>query len=228
MSASILPPASHQRYIAVLAVLYLALSIPLGIAPYERQAWTLEHVVVAMGLFLLLTTYRAFPLSRASYTLIFVFLCFHEIGAHHTYSRVPYDEWFTALTGHPLNPILGLERNHYDRAIHFLYGLLLAWPYREFFLHAVRSNPPPFWSYLLPLTLTIATSVVYEFIEWIAVLIFGGELGMAFLGTQGDVWDAHNDTLCATTGALIATLLMIAIQQRTHRDFPAEWAEKHT
>lgn len=184
--------------------------------------------MVAVGLLVLLLTYRAFPLSRVSYALIFVFLCFHEIGAYYTYSLVPYDDWVVALTGRSLNSVLGFERNHYDRAIHFLYGLLLAWPYREAFLHAVRGNPPPFWSYLLPLTFTIATSFLYEFVEWVAALVFGGELGIAFLGTQGDEWDTHKDVLCAVAGALLATVVMIAIHFRTRHDFPAEWAEKHT
>lgn len=228
MPATKYPPASHRRYIALLAVPYFVLLIALGVAPYERHTWVLEHVMVAIGLLLLLTTYRSFPLSRISYTLIFAFLCFHEIGTHYTYSRVPYDTLFTALTGRPLNPLLGLERNHYDRAIHFLYGLTLAWPYREAFLHAVRGNPPPFWSYLLPLTFTIATSVIYEFAEWAAVLVFGADVGMAFLGTQGDEWDSHSDTLCAVSGAFLATFVMIAIHLRTGRDFPAEWAAKHT
>lgn len=222
------PPVAHRRYVAILAVLYLLLGIVLGVDPYDRHTWTLEHVMVAVGFFVLLLSYRAFPLSRLSYTLIFVFLCFHEIGTHFNYSRVPYNEWFSMLTGNSLNDLLSLERNHYDRAIHFLYGLLLAWPYREAFLHAVRSNPPPFWSYLLPLTFTTSTSVVYEFVEWAAVLVYGGELGKAFLGVQGDEWDSHSDTLCAIAGALSATLIMVAIHGGTRRDFPAEWAEQHT
>ena len=228
MPASKLPPASHRRYLALLAACYLPLAVALGIAPYERETWVLEHVMVVASLLLLLFTYRAFPLSRVSYTLFFIFLCFHELGAHYTYSLVPYDDWFTTLTGRSLNSLFGFERNHYDRVIHFLYGLFLAWPYREAFLHAIRGNPPPFWSYLLPLTFTITTSLLYEFVEWVAVLVFGGDLGIAFLGTQGDEWDTHHDILCAVLGALLATLVMIAIHICTRRDFPAEWAHKHS
>lgn len=188
----------------------------------------LEHFMVVIGVALLVFTYRSFPLSRVSYSLIFVFLCFHEVGAHFTYSLVPYDEWFRSVSGNSLSSILGLERNHYDRAIHFLYGLTLAWPYREAFLHAIRGNPSPFWSYLLPLTFTVATSVLYEFAEWAAAIVFGGDLGMAFLGTQGDEWDAHKDIFCAVVGGGIATGVMIGIHLTTRRDFPAEWAESHT
>lgn len=227
-TTQITPPASHRRYLALLGGLYLIVTIAFGVDPYDRDAWILEHFMVVVGLLLLLFSYRYFPLSRVSYTLIFVFLCFHEVGTQYTYSRVPYDSWFERIFGRPLNPALGLERNHYDRVVHFLYGLLLAWPLREIFLHAVRRNPPPFWSYLLPLSLIIATSVIYEFAEWGAVIVFGGDLGMAFLGTQGDEWDAHQDTLCAVSGALIATGVMILIHLGSGRDFPAEWAKKHT
>ena len=34
----------------------------------------------------------------------------HEIGAHYTYSEVPYDRVFSDLTGRGLNARLGLER----------------------------------------------------------------------------------------------------------------------
>ena len=206
----------------MLAGLYLAIVSGFGVAPYDRDAWILEHFMVVIGLLVLVFTYRYFPLSRVSYTLIFVFLFFHEVGTHYTYSRVPYDQWMASVFGHSINAILGLERNHYDRWVHFLYGFLLAWPFREIFLHAVRQNPPPFWSYLLPLTLIIATSVIYEFAEWGAVIVFGGDLGMAFLGTQGDEWDAHQDTLCAVSGAVIATVIMIVIHVRSGIDFPAD------
>lgn len=212
----------------MLGVLYLAVVVGFGIAPWDRGTWVLEHVMVVVGLLLLLLSYRAFPLSRVSYTLILLFLCAHELGTHYTYSKVPYDEWWLALTGRSLSELMGMGRNHYDRLVHFLYGLLLAWPFREAFLHAVRGNPPPFWSYLLPLTFTVGTSVLYEFVEWAAVMVFAGDRGMAFLGAQGDVWDAHSDTLCAVIGALLATGVMAVIHLRTGRDFPAEWAERHT
>lgn len=228
MPASKLPPSSHRRYVGGLALVYALVVLGLGIAPWDRGTWLLEHVMVVAGLLLLLFSYRAFPLSRVSYALIFVFLCVHEVGTHYTYSNVPYDEWSLELTGRSLSSLFGMERNHYDRFVHFLYGLLLAWPFREAFLHAVRGNPPPFWSYLLPLTFTVATSVLYEFVEWAAVMVFAGERGMAFLGAQGDVWDAHSDTLCAVVGALLTTAVMAVIHLRTGRDFPAEWAERHT
>ena len=158
--------------------------------------------ILGLGLFLLAATFRSLPLSRISYTLIFLFLCLHAVGAHYTYSLVPYAKWIEALTGVEVGDGAGLDRNHFDRIVHFCYGLLLAYPVREIFLRvaAVRG----FWGYFLPLDLTMSTSMGYELLEWGAAEFFGGDLGVAFLGTQGDPWDAQKDMALASLGALVA------------------------
>jgi len=84
---------SHGRYVVLLASLLALLSLALGIAPHDRSDWALENVLVAVLSVALAATYRRFPLSRISYTLIFLFLCLHVVGAHYTYSFVPYDAW---------------------------------------------------------------------------------------------------------------------------------------
>jgi putative membrane protein len=89
----------------------------------------------------LVATHRALPLSRVSYTLIFSFLCLHAVGAHYTYSLVPYDAWFETLTSHTPASVRGWERNHFDRLVHFSYGLLLSYPAREVFLRVKRRAP---------------------------------------------------------------------------------------
>src|SRR4029450_13108384 len=139
---------------------------------------------------------RSLPLSSVSYTMILLFLCLHIIGAHYTYAEVPYDEAFKSLTGTSFNELVGWERNNYDRVVHFSYGLLLAYPIRELFLRV--ANVRGFWGYFLPLDLTMSSSMLYELIEWAAAVYFGGDLGMAYLGTQGDVWDAHKDMALAS------------------------------
>jgi putative membrane protein len=107
--------------------------------------------------------------------------------------------------------------------VHFCYGLLLAYPVRELFLRvaAVRG----FWGYFLPLDFTMSTSMMFELFEWLAAEVFGGDLGQAYLGTQGDVWDAHKDMALASLGALIAMLVTFAINRSLQRDFAREWAE---
>jgi len=214
---------SHERYPVVLFVLLIVISVLLAISPHDRADWALENGLLVIGVGVLVATRRSLPLSRITYTLIFLFLCLHSVGAHYTYSEVPYDDWFGALTGRTLSSITGADRNHYDRLVHFAYGLLLAYPVREIFLRV--ADVRGFWGYYLPLDVTMATSMLYELIEWGAAELLGGDLGVAYLGSQGDPWDAQKDMALATVGAILAMLVTAALNWRYQRDFAREWAE---
>ena len=121
---------SH-RYLLVLSLAFAAIWIALAIAPSYRHDWALENVLVVLFVVAIAASHRHFRFSRVSYTLIFIFLCLHEVGAHYTYAEVPYDRWFAALFGTPFNAWVGWERNNFDRVIHFSYGLLLAYGGKE-------------------------------------------------------------------------------------------------
>lgn len=209
------------RYLLVLAVLLAGAIVRSGIGAHYPGDWWMENGLVLLALGGLAVAYRWFPLSRLSYTLLFVFLCLHEVGAHWTYSEVPYNDWTRALCGRSLNELCGFERNHFDRLVHFSYGLLLAYPIREVFLRIADAKG--FWGYFLPLDVVMSTSLVYEFIEWAAAVGIGGDLGQAYLGTQGDIWDAHKDMAMATCGALLAMLITAAINWRLRRDFARDF-----
>lgn len=214
---------SHRRTLLILSGLFAVLWVALAINPHDRADWALENVlVVAFGIGMALSA-KHFVFSRVSYALIFVFLCLHAVGAHYTYSEVPYDAWWQSLTGHTLNSQLGLERNHFDRLVHFSYGLLLAYPLRELFLRIAEVRG--FWGYFLPLDFTLATSALFELFEWAAASFFGGDLGVAYLGSQGDVWDAQKDMALAGSGAVITLLITAALNLRYQRDFAREWAD---
>jgi putative membrane protein len=173
-----------------------------GIAPWYRQDWLLENLLVFAVLGGLVATYRRFRFSNPAYMLLLVFTVIHEIGAHYTYSLVPYDSWIAKLTGASLAEQFGLARNHYDRMIHFAYGLLVLLPAAELL---DRVAPPKgVWRLLLPLLFILSHSALYELIEVAAAAVFGGDLGIAYLGTQGDEWDSQKDMLCAAAGALLA------------------------
>lgn len=218
------PPknAAHRHHVLMLTVL-LGVSIALSAwKPLFPADWYVEHILVLAVLLVLWAIYRKLPFSRLSWTLVFLFLYLHELGAHYTYSKVPYDTWCQQWLGFSLNETFGWQRNHFDRAVHFLYGFLLAYPIREMFLSL--ANARGFWGYFLPLDLTLSTSALYELIEWAAAEVFAGEIGQAYLGTQGDVWDAHKDMALATLGALIAMLITLAVNWRHQRDFAREWA----
>jgi putative membrane protein len=215
-------PTPHQRHLLVLAGLFTLWWAVLAVHPYDRSDWMLENVLVAALAVVMALSYRHFVLSRISYTLIFVFACLHEVGAHYTYAEVPYEVWWHALTGGSFNALVGWQRNNFDRVVHFSYGLLLAYPIREVFLRV--ADVRGFWGYFLPLDLTMSTSMLYELGEWFAAEHFGGGLGMAYLGTQGDVWDAHKDMAMASLGALAAMTLTALINRAIQRDFAREWS----
>jgi putative membrane protein len=185
---------------ALLAVLWTVLAF--GVV--DRQTWVLENVLLVLFVGALAVSFPRFRFSRLAYGLMFVFLCLHTVGGHYTYSLVPYDEWASALPGRSINAWFGWERNHYDRLLHFLFGFLLAIPAREL-LEGVAGVSRR-WSYRLAVVLLMAASSLYELIEWAAALVFGGELGVHYLGTQGDEWDGQRDMALAAFGAVLAML----------------------
>jgi putative membrane protein len=200
---------ARYRYPLALLVTFVAIFIVLAIAPWYPQDWLLENVIVFIAVPLFAVTCHRLRFSDLAYTCLFVFLVLHEIGAHYTYSEVPWRDWLAAF---------GLEagattgRNHYDRFVHFSYGLLILPIARELF--AARAAPRGLWRWLMPLLFILSHSVIYELIEWLAAVLFGGDLGMAYLGTQGDAWDAQKDMALAAAGAVVGTILMAVIGPR--------------
>lgn len=208
---------NYHKWLFVVYIVFLAIT---AINPPHPSDFILEHVMTAIFIIVILGTYKKFPLSHVSYTLIFVFMVLHTIGARYTYSEVPYEAWTKSIFGIGINELLGFTRNHYDRLVHFSFGLLMAYPVREIFLRI--ASVKGFWGYYLPLDVMAAFSMVYELIEWAVALVFGGELEMTYLGTQGDIWDAHKDMALATLGALISMVIVAFINYRYKPDFKKE------
>ena len=196
---------ASARYPLVLLAAFLLWWFLLAVRPSYRQDWLLENLLVFVAVPLLVWSYPRLRLSNTAYTLLFVFFGLHAVGAHYTYAEVPYDRWAQMLTGHTVSDALGLGRNHYDRLVHFAYGLLVTPAAIE--VLDVRAPQRRFWRWLVPLLFMISHSTIYEMIEWAAAAIFGGDLGQAYLGTQGDVWDAQKDSAMAGLGALIAVVV---------------------
>jgi putative membrane protein len=192
-----------DRYPLALLVGFLAIFAALGVAPSYRQDWLLENLLVLVAVPGLVLTFRRLRFSNFAYTCLFVFFVLHEIGAHYTYSEVPWRDWLAALTG---TEATAAGRNHYDRFVHFAYGLLLMPAAVE--LIEARMSPRGLWRWLMPLFFVMSHSVIYEMIEWLAAVLFGGDLGVAYLGTQGDEWDAQKDMALATAGAVTALVLL--------------------
>lgn len=196
-----------------LAAIYAIVFTWAAINPLHPSDWALENVLTVIFIILLIATYKKFPLSDLSYILITIFLILHTIGSHYTYADVPFGFW--------LKETFSFERNHYDRIVHFSFGLLLAYPIREVFLRVAHAKG--FWAFYLPLDVTLAFSALYELIEWGAAELFGGELGAAYLGLQGDVWDAQKDMLAATIGAVICMSVTALVRKKfKHKYFPKD------
>jgi putative membrane protein len=193
----------ENRLLQFLLGCYLVLWVFMAIEPLHPDDWLLENLLVFLFVPLLTLTYRRFPLSDLSYLLIALFMALHSVGAHYTYAEVPFGFW--------LQDQFDLSRNHFDRLVHFSFGLLLAYPIREVFLRVAHTRG--FWAYYLPLDVTLAFSGLYEIIEWFAASLTNPELGVAYLGTQGDQWDAQKDMGLAAFGALVCMVMTAAVRQ---------------
>ena len=178
-----------------------------ALGPLDRRDWFLENLLVFTYAAVLILSYRKFTFSNLSYGLFTVFLTLHLVGAHYTYSEVPFGYW--------LQQALDLSRNHYDRIVHFAYGLLIAYPFREILLRAARVNVQ--WSYFLSVTAVLAFSAFFEILEAVVAIIVSPELGAKYLGTQGDEWDAQEDMLLAFLGAILAMLVTWLLHKKSER-----------
>jgi len=192
----------NNRLLQALAAGYGVIWLFAAIAPTSRFDWFLENLLVIAFVALLVATYRAFPLSDLSYTLIAIFLSLHAVGAYYTYSEAPMGFW--------LKEALELERNHYDRLVHFLFGLLFSYPLREVVMHGARVYGP--WCYVLSFALALSLSSFYEILEWGAAEILDPEAILTFLGTQGDVFDAQKDAVLAAAGVILGLAITAMLE----------------
>ena len=189
-----LPRLRENRLQQALAAVCGAVWIWAAVSPVSRFDWFLENLLVFTDVALLVWIYRRRPLSDVASIMIALFFVLHVVGSHYTYSLVPLGDW--------LKDAMGLERNHYDRVVHFTFGLLLAYPIRELLRRAgtVRAA----WAAVFAFTILASCSGLYEVMEWLVGAVVDPQAGMAFLGTQGDVFDSQKDAALATLGTIIA------------------------
>lgn len=197
----------RRRFLQVLTACYAGVWIVTAIGPTDRGDWLIENLLVFAAIPVLIFTYRRLPLSDASYLLIAMFLTLHAIGAHYTYAKVPAGDW--------MREMLNFERNHFDRVVHGAFGLLLFPPLRELLMRTASVRG--FWSYALPVTVIVSASGFFEIVEAIVAQIVSPELGTAYLGTQGDEWDAQKDMAAAVAGAAVSAVLVLALDRRNFR-----------
>lgn len=181
---------------------YATLSIWTAQSPADPQFWLLSSILPTVFVLVLIVTHRVFPLSHASYTLITLFLTLHTVGAHYTYAQVPLGLW--------MEEAFHLGRNHFDRIVHFSFGFLLAYPMEELFRRGAGVRG---WLlYYLPVMTVLGLSGLWEIIEsWVAGAVHP-ELGITYLGSQGDIWDAQKDIAAALYGALFCVTILAAVR----------------
>ena len=177
---------------------FMAVFVWSAIFPKDYPTWVLEVSPAVIGFVVLAVTRRSFPLTPLLYVLILIHCIVLMVGGHYTYAEVPLFEW--------LKPLLGFERNNFDKLGHFLQGFVPALIAREILIRksVVASSS---WRNFFIVCFCLAFSAFYELIEW-GVALISDTAAESFLGTQGYVWDTQSDMAFALLGAIAALLLM--------------------
>ena len=198
------PQTPSQRELLILLIIYGIGFALLAVRPHDRWDWALENFFPLAQLAAVIIAYRYHKFTRLSYYLIFFYLFVQSYGGHYTYALTPPFNW--------LRDEFGLARNHYDRVAHFMLGFLLAIPIREILLQFVVASRR--WMAFITASIVLAIGAFYEFIEWWVAKLVWPELGDAFLGTQGDIWDSHWDMFLALVGSVLALLIFSKLHDR--------------
>lgn len=193
----------QNRKLQIFLAVFIAFWAWTFIGTPDRTNWFTENTLTMLFIAGLVLSHRRFKFSDLSYTLMFVYILLHVYGAMHTYAENPLGYW--------LKDRLGWERNHYDRIVHFSFGFLLAYPMRDYFKN--HFNWPNWVCWVLPVEITMSFSAAYELIEWAVADVFFPAEGVAYLGSQGDVWDAQKDMGLAFTGAVLAMVLCSTVKR---------------
>ncbi len=183
----------------ILLFIFSIFWLVVAINPYDRFTWFMENILSVLFVLLLIVTYRLFRFSNTTYVLLFLFLILHTIGSYYTYTNMPLFKWIQSM--------FDLSRNHYDRIVHFLFGLIFYFPLYEIITRKLKIQG--WMSYLLPFLLIVSFKAIYEILEYLAVIIFTNNLSFAdsFLGMQGDYWDAQKDIMWGMAGAVMSGLV---------------------
>jgi putative membrane protein len=172
-----------------------------GINPKDQLTWLLEVAPALIAGILLIATYHSFRLTALLYGLILAHCVILMVGGHYTYAEVPlFDGLFDA------------ERNNYDKVGHFFQGFVPALLAREIIIRKKIVNGN-IWRNTIIVSICLAVSAFYELIEW-WVALTTGENAVAFLGTQGYIWDTQSDMAFALLGAITSLLVLSAAHDK--------------
>ncbi len=195
-------PFIHNRLLQFYSLVFFICWINTFLHTPNRANWFTENTLTFLFLLLLTVSHKKFKFSDLSYTMMTIYILLHIYGAEYTYAENPFGYW--------LKDALHLNRNHYDRIVHCSFGLLLTYPMRDYFKNHFQW--PNWVCWVLPCEITLSFSAMYELLEWLVADIFFPSEGDAYLGTQGDIWDAQKDMGIAFTGSVTAMIVISLIR----------------
>jgi putative membrane protein len=196
----------------LLGLLALICVATLWSPPAGRTSWLLEVGPGLIGVVVLALVYPRFRMSNFVYVCVFLHVLILIYGGVYTYAHTPLGNW--------ARDAFGLARNHYDRVGHFALGFFPAFTAREVLLRTsplVRGK----WLYFIVCSIVLAIGAFWELLEWWATLVLASDVGVAFLGSQGDVWDAQWDMFLALVGAIIGLSALGRVHDRSMAALPA-------
>jgi putative membrane protein len=198
---------AHAKLPLVLLAIQLVVCLVTAIfAVAGTFSWALEVGPGLIGIAVMIAVYRKFPMSYFVYIAVFVHMFILIYGGFYTYAETPLGNW--------ARDTFDMSRNHYDRVGHVALGVFPAFIIWEVLLRRtalVRGG----WLFFLITSVVLAIAAIWEFIEWGSVYVLASEQGQAFLGSQGDVWDAHWDMLLAWVGAMVVLPLFGGLHDRS-------------
>jgi putative membrane protein len=212
-TSSLRTPGTYRTTLFWIVIVAIGAS---AVAPWNRTDWALEHTPTAAALAFLVWYHRrenARPLGAVACTLLCAFFLLHVVGAHHLYSRVPYEAWWSALSGEAWP--WPATRNHYDRLVHFAFGVLVVPAFAELAeRHITRTAT---WAIAAAVGGIVGIGTLYELLEWCVALLAPGAVAEAYNGQQGDPFDAQKDMLLGLIGALPSAAVLALRARRAAR-----------
>lgn len=196
----------ERRFKIIILTLLLIQLCLFCINPVYPNEIVLQHIatVIAIGFLIHVTIKNS--LSNPAFLCLILMLAIHIIGARWNYSFTPYDDWSESIFGFRFNEYFEFKRNHYDRFVHFMYGFLMIIPVSE--VYNRKTDLPKRLLNHITFLFVLASSMIYELIEWLIAVFMSPKYAEAYNGQQGDMWDAHKDMALAMLGGFVMILIL--------------------
>ena len=205
-------PLSYYRLPLILLSVIALLCVATAINPTAgRINWLLEVGPGLAGILILILLHRRFPMSHMVYCCVFCHMLILIYGGYYTYAETPLGNW--------AKDVFGFSRNHYDRVGHIALGVFPAFIIREVLLRQTPLKKGG-WLYFIIISIVLAVAAFWEILEWWVALGTAPEVGTAFLGAQGDIWDAQWDMLLALVGAMVMLPVLSGLHDRSMARLP--------